>query len=90
MLPIRPGLTSLWLACPKWPATFTAVPFVLYFLLPDQRFYIVKNMWTYISGCVENEYKLPLLPNNTASETFLHKSGAVRSAEWIFTMEEPA
>jgi len=25
-----------------------------------------------------------LLPNNTASGTFLHKSGAVRSVDWIF------
>jgi len=29
-------------------------------------------------------YELPLLPNNTGSETFLHKSGAVRSVDWIF------
>jgi hypothetical protein len=35
------------------------------------------------SDCVETVYELPLLPNNTASETFLHKSGAVRSVDWI-------
>jgi hypothetical protein len=29
-------------------------------------------------------HELALLPNNTASETFLHKSGAVRSVDWIF------
>ena len=32
---------------------------------------------------MENVYELPLLPNNTASETFLHKSGAVRCVDWI-------
>jgi len=34
MLPTRSGLTNLWLACPKWTATFTTVSFVLYFLCP--------------------------------------------------------
>ena len=33
---------------------------------------------THISDCLENVYELPLLPNITASETFLHKSGTVR------------
>ena len=28
----------------------------------------------YISGCVQTVYELPLLPNNTASETFLNQS----------------
>jgi len=31
-----------------------------------------------------------LLPNKTASETFLHKSGAVRSIDWIFITMAPA
>jgi cytochrome bd-type quinol oxidase subunit 1 len=35
-------------------------------------------------------YELPLLPNNTASETFVHKLGAVRSAGWIFISGAPA
>ena len=34
-------------------------------------------------------YELPLLPNNTASETFLHKSGAVRKVDWIFITGGP-
>jgi hypothetical protein len=29
-------------------------------------------------------YELSLLPNNTAGETFLHRSGAARRADWIF------
>jgi hypothetical protein len=35
-------------------------------------------------------YELQLPPNNTACETFLHKSGAVRSVDWIFIMKAPA
>jgi len=31
-----------------------------------------------------------LLPNNTAGETFLHKSGAVRRVDWIFIIGAPA
>ena len=36
----------------------------------------------HISDCEDNVYELPLLPNNTVSETFLHKSGAVGSVDW--------
>jgi len=58
------------------------------FLLPYQCIYIVKNkciyVYAHISDCVEAVYELPLLPNDTASETFLHKLGAVRSGDWIF------
>jgi len=37
-----------------------------------------------ISDCVETVFELPLLPNSTAGETFVHKSEAVLSADWIF------
>jgi hypothetical protein len=43
-----------------------------------------------MSDCVETVYKLPLLPNNIASEIFLQKSGAVRSVDWIFIIGAPA
>ena len=45
-------------------------------------------MYTYahISNFIETVYELPLLPNNTASETFSHKFGAVRSVDWIFVI----
>ena len=43
----------------------------------------------HISDCVQIVYELPLLPNNTASETFLHKSGALRSVHWIFIIGVP-
>jgi hypothetical protein len=35
-------------------------------------------------------YELPLLPNNTASETFLQKSEAVQRVGWIFITGVPA
>ena len=39
---------------------------------------------------VETVCEQPLLLNNTESETFLHKLGAVRSVYWIFINESPA
>jgi hypothetical protein len=39
---------------------------------------------------MENVYELRLLPYNTASETFLYKSGTVRSFDWIFVIGVPA
>jgi hypothetical protein len=33
-------------------------------------------VYTHISGCVEIVYELPLLPNNTASETFFTQIGS--------------
>jgi hypothetical protein len=44
----------------------------------------------HISDCVEIVYELPLLSNNTAIETLLHKSEAVRSVDLIFLIGAPA
>jgi len=87
----RTRILNLKQSCPKWQAerfgwhmTVTAAPFFFLFLSPIHRLYIVKNMCLqYIqhihkSDCVEPVYELLLLPNNTASETFLQKSGAVQ------------
>jgi hypothetical protein len=52
--------------------------------------YCDEHVHIYISECLEILYELPLLPNNTAGETFLHKSGAVRSVDWIFNTGVPA
>jgi hypothetical protein len=73
-----------------WHAAFTAVP-VFLFRFPNQHLYSVKNVYIYIhiSICVVIVYELPLLPNNTANETFLHKLGAVRSVDWIFITGAP-
>ena len=40
-------------------------------------------------ACKETIYELPLLLHNTASETFLRKSGAVQSVDWIFITGVP-
>ena len=42
------------------------------------------------SDRTESVYELLLLPNDNASETFLHKSGEVRSVDWIFITGVPA
>jgi hypothetical protein len=61
---------------------------ILFLLHADQRLCIVKTMYvcvhthTRISDCVQTVYELLLLPNNVASETFLHKSGTVRSVDF--------
>jgi hypothetical protein len=73
-------------------------PNSVYFFLPNQRLYIVRNMYIiyiyiyilYTSDWVEIVYEVPVHPNNTAAETFLHKSGAVRSVDWIFITGAPA
>ena len=44
----------------------------------------------HITDGVEILYELPVLQNNTGSEIFLHKSGAVRSIDWIFIIGAPA
>jgi len=54
------------------------------FILPNQCLYIVMNVCTYMYLTVyETVYELPLLPNDTASETFLHKLGVTTSLDWI-------
>jgi hypothetical protein len=49
--------------------------------------YIYIYTHTHIPDCFEIVYELLLVPNNTASEIFLHKLGAVRSVDWIFFTE---
>ena len=65
--------------------------FLFYFFLSDQRLYceggererervcvcVCVCVYIHAFDSVEIVYELPLLPNNTATETFLHKSGAV-------------
>jgi hypothetical protein len=79
----RTGRANPWRACPRgkterilWHAAFTAVP-IFYLFCPIS----ISKLWrTYIytavniSDCVQSVYELPLLQNNTESETFLHKS----------------
>jgi hypothetical protein len=70
--------------------------FFFFVFLPHQRLYTVKKMciyihiYIYISECVETVYELPLLPNKSARVAFVHKSGYVRSIDWIFITGVPA
>jgi len=71
---------------------FHCCPHSFVFVLPNPGLYIVKNMciYTHISDFVETVYELPSLPDNTACETFLHKSGSVRKCDLIFIIGVPA
>ena len=61
---------------------------------PNFLFYLgcptsVSIFWRiciYLRNCdsVQIVYQVQLLTNNTACESFLHKSGALRSVDWIF------
>jgi len=52
--------------------------------------HIYTHTHTHIPDCVSTVHESPFLPDNTASETFLHKSRAMRSADWIFIIKVPA
>ena len=47
-------------------------------------------IYTHIRYTLDIVYELPLLPNKTATEILLYKTGAVRSVDWIFIIGEPA
>jgi hypothetical protein len=90
-------LTNLWHACPKWRVErFLGTrdsllsQFLNFFCSTSVSILWRTRICIHISDCVETVYKLPLLPNETASEIFLHKSGAVRSVDWIFIIGAPA
>jgi hypothetical protein len=85
-----PGLASLWhKESFPWHAAFIAVTFFYSFSRP-MSLYCEKCVYIYIPVCVEIVYELALLPNNTASETFLHNWGAVQRVDWIFITGAPA
>ena len=46
--------------------------------------YVQTHIYRHISDCLQTVHVLPLLPNDTAGEKFLPKSGAVRCVDWIF------
>ena len=60
-------------------------------LLPYQLLYMGRIcVYVHISDCLEIVYELPVLPSNTASETYVYKLEAVPSADWIFIFGVPA
>jgi hypothetical protein len=65
-------------------------PIFLFFGSFSPSILLIICVHIHISDCVETVYELPLLPNNTAGETFLHKLGAVLSVDWIFITGAPA
>ena len=73
----KAGQVNLWHACPKWHAAYTESHFFFFNLLfSDQSLYVVPSQSLYMNyRC----YQLILQVKH-----FLHKSGAVRSVDWIF------
>ena len=59
-------------------------PIFLFFGSFSPSILLIICVHIHISDCVETVYELPLLPNNTAGEIILPKSGAVRRVVWIF------
>ena len=47
-------------------------------------------VYIYTHTCAEFVYQLPLLPDNTVSEIFLHRSVGARSVDRIFTIGTPS
>ena len=85
------GEINLWHACTNWHAeSFLGTrhsllcQFIFTSFARPASMCCEEYVCTHISDCVEIAYELPLLPNNTASETLLHKSGAVRTVYCIF------
>jgi hypothetical protein len=74
-----------------WACNIHCCPNFVFFFCQKECFYIVTYIYihththththTHISDCIETVYELPLLPNSTASETFLHKLDSAKS--WL-------
>ena len=77
------GLANLW-----HPA-FSVVPIFYISFVQPASLYHARYVYIHISDCVQMVYELPLLANKTASETLLHKLGAVRSVDWTFIIGAP-
>ena len=94
-----PVLGNLWQAYPKWQAekfpyhsALTAVSkYFISFTRPASLRVILRRICAYmhVPDCVVTVYELPLLPNSTADEAFLRKSGTVQSVDWTFLTGAP-
>lgn len=78
-----PGLANPWPMCQQWcterfawHATFTAALFFLCLTSISVLYRII--VYKHIPDCIDIVYELPLVPDNTMSETFLHRSGVMR------------
>ena len=87
-----PGLTRLWHACRKWHAE--SLPCHAAFPAVITSFCFAQPASVYCKECVYihtylTAYKLYMVYHyyqKHCSETFLHKSGEVRSVDWIFSI----
>ena len=84
--------TNLWHTSPKWyakrfpwHAAFNAVPIVFIYFVQQVSLCCGIYVYIHISDSAQIVHELPFLSNKTSSETLLHKSGAVRSGDWLFT-----
>ena len=59
-------------------------------VLPDRAVRNQSHYFRTISDCVGTVCELTLLPNKTAENLFLHKSGALRNVDGIFIVGAPA
>jgi hypothetical protein len=73
-----------------WHAAFNAVPIIFIYFIQKVPLCCGIYVFINISDRVQIVHELPFLSNNTSSETLLHKSGAVRSGDWIFIIGAPA
>jgi hypothetical protein len=72
----RPWPVNLWHAERyHWNMAVTTVPNFFLFCLTSLSLHCDKYVYTY--RCAETVHELPVPPNNTPSEAFLHKSGRV-------------
>jgi len=62
----------------------------IYYIYNIYNTYIYIYIYTHILDNIETINELVFLPNNPASETLLHRSGAVGSVDWVFVIQVSA
>jgi hypothetical protein len=72
----------------NFPPQAAFIDFKFLFLCSTSFLYC--DIYIYISDDVEFVYELSLLPNNTASETFLPKSLGLGSVDGVSVIETPS
>jgi len=79
---LNAGLGNLWQVQRfPWHVAFTADPIFFISFTQAAALYSYECVYIHVSDCVRD---CILLPNDTASETFLHKSGVMPSVDWVF------
>jgi len=78
-------LANIGHACPNWHAALTAAPFSFICSARPASLYCEQHIWLR-RDCIW----ITVATKQHCSETYLHKSGAVRSVNWIFIIGAPA